>query len=205
MKRIRTVLLTTLALTAIAMGAVTSFRLVSTPPQPSVATLLPKPAGLPDFALVDDNDKPVSRDVFAGQWDLVFFGFTRCPDVCPLTLQILANALQQLRAQGVTPIPRIVLVSVDPERDTPELMHEYVGHFGKDNLGITGELGELRKLTNGLGIFFEKARRSDGDYTVDHSAVVLLIDPQGQFRALFSSPHETQNFVHDLPIIMAMD
>ena len=203
MNRTRTVLLTILALIAIAIGAVTSFRLMSPPPQTSVATILPTPMELPEFSLIDQDGQPVGREVFEGQWDLLFFGFTRCPDVCPLTLQTLANARRQLAEQGVDPAPRIVLVSVDPERDSPETMRQYVNHFGAGNLGITGNLDELHKLTDELGIYFEKTRVEGDNYSVDHSAVVLLINPRGQFQALFSSPHETRNFVHDLPILMA--
>jgi protein SCO1/2 len=100
-------------------------------------------------------------------------------------------------------LPRIVLVSVDPERDTPELMSKYVDYFGDDNLGITGELDEVRKLTKGLGIFFEKTAVVDDAYSVDHSAIVIVLNPRGEFNALFSAPHDAANFVHDLPIIMA--
>lgn len=80
-------------------------------------------------------------------------------------------------------------------------MKQYVGYFGDDILGITGELAEIRKLTNGLGIFFEKSSLDEDNYSVDHSAVVIVMNPDGQFQALFSAPHEAANFVHDLPII----
>ena len=157
---------------------------------------------MPEFSLLDHNGDPVGRDVFKGHWNLVFFGFTHCPDICPLTLQVLSSVKNQLAADGFTPLPRIVLVSVDPERDTPQILAQYLAYFGDDNLGITGDLAELLKLTNGLGIFFEKTT-SDGDnYSVDHSAVVIAINPDGQFQALFGAPHEIENFVHDLPIIM---
>jgi protein SCO1/2 len=96
-----------------------------------------------------------------------------------------------------------VLVSVDPERDTPELIGDYVDYFGDDNLGITGSLEELMKLTSGLGIYFEKQPAEGDDYAVDHSAAVLVINPDGGFHALFSGPHLVENYVHDLPLIMA--
>jgi protein SCO1/2 len=191
------------ALFAIVTGAWLSYQVMSPPPVPRTATVLPGSAELPDFSLVDQNGATIGRDVFRGQWDLVFFGFTQCPDICPLTLQILATAKQQLADNGQDPLPRIVLVSVDPERDTPELLARYVAYFDTDSLGITGELDELRKLTNSLGIFFEKVFSDDGNYTVNHSAVVLLINPDGRFHAVFGTPHEAANFVHDLPIIMS--
>lgn len=199
----RTIIIATVALVAIAMGTWTSYRLMTPPPVPQTATLLPAPAELPEFSLLDQHAEPVSRDVFAGHWNLVFFGFTHCPDVCPTTLQVLASARQQLADAGQDPLPRIVLVSVDPERDTPELMGQYVDYFGEGNLGITGELDEVRKLTNGLGIYFEKSAQNGEDYSVDHSAVVIVVNPDGGFHALFGAPHKAENFVHDLPILMA--
>jgi protein SCO1/2 len=132
----------------------------------------------------------------------VFFGFTHCPDICPLTLQVLADARRQLAEMGTEPLPRIVLVSVDPERDTPAKLAQYVSYFGDQNAGITGELDELRKLTGALGIWFEKSSLGGDNYAVDHAAAVLLIGPEGGYRAVFSTPHEAANFVHDLPIIM---
>jgi len=190
------------ALLAIVTGAWLSYRVMSPAPVPQTATVLPAGAELAEFSLVDQTGAVVGRDIFLGQWDLVFFGFTHCPDICPLTLQTLASAKQQLAAMGQDPLPRIVLVSVDPERDTPELMAQYLDYFGTGNLGITGELDELRKLTNGLGIFFEKESLDDNTYTVNHSAVVLLINPAGEFHAIFGTPHDAANYVHDLPIIM---
>jgi len=190
------------AVFAIGMGAWFSYQLAVPPPAPRVATVLPSTAELPEFSLSDQTGASVGRDVFRGQWNVVFFGFTHCPDICPLTLQVLASARQKLHDVGHEPLPRIVFVSVDPERDTPDVIGRYVGHFGEDMLGITGDLDELRKLTSGLGIFFNKAVADSGNYSVDHSAVVLVINPQGKFHALFSAPHEIDSYVHDLPIVM---
>jgi len=166
------------------------------------AFVLPAPSALPEFSLLDQHSEPVGRQSFRGQWDLVFFGFTNCPDICPATLQILANAKRELVDAGIAELPRIVLVSVDPERDTPELLGRYVNYFGDDNLAVTGELEEIFKLTSGLGIFFEKAQSDDENYGVDHSAAVLMINPGGEFAALFSAPHSVADYVHDLPIVM---
>ena len=101
-------------------------------------------------------------------------------------------------------MPRIVLVSVDPERDSPEILGQYIDYFGDGNLGLTGTLEEIRKLTGGLGIYFQKQSGDDdgADYSVDHSAAVLVIDPDGGFHAVFSGRHVVDNFVHDLPILM---
>ena len=187
---------------ALAAGIFMALRMQD-PAVPESALVLPAPDRVPDFSLVDQNGDPANQSVFEGQWDLVFFGFTHCPDICPTTLQILSAAKTALEEQGQSPLPRIVLVSVDPERDSPEVLGEYISYFGEGNLGITGSLEEITRLTAGLGIYFKK-QPSDGDnYNVDHSAAVLLINPNGGFHALFGSPHSVDNYVHDLPIIMA--
>ena len=190
------------AVCAIGTGAWLSYQLAVPPPTPKYATVLPETAALAEFSLVDQSGAPVTADTFRGQWDLVFFGFTNCPDVCPLTLQVLAGARNELSEQHFEPLPRIVLVSVDPERDTPETLQAYVRSFGDDVFGVTGDLDEVKKLTKSLGIYFAKSFIDDVNYTMDHSAVVLLIDPQGEVAALFGAPHNTEDLVHDLPLIM---
>jgi protein SCO1/2 len=175
---------------------------VNKPANLQTAFVLPLPNALPDFSLLDHSGDRVNADTFRGQWDLVFFGFTNCPDICPTTLQVLASAKRELIETGERTLPRVVLVSVDPERDTPELLGQYVDYFGEGNLGVTGELEGIKTLTAALGIYFEKAPTDDGNYGVDHSAAVLVINPDGEFSALFSAPHIVANFVHDLPIVM---
>jgi len=185
----------------LAAGVLLALRM-QTPAEPQYAFILPASDPVPEFSLVDQHGNPADQTVFEGQWDLVFFGFTHCPDICPTTLQVLSTAKTALEERGQSPLPRIVLVSVDPERDTPEIMGKYVDYFGDGNLGITGTLEEITKLTTGMGIYFEKQSADGDDYVVDHSAAVLVIDPDGGFHALFGGPHVVDNYVHDLPIIM---
>ena len=187
---------------ALAAGIFVALRLQQPPPELRSALLLPAPTPLPEFALVDQFGNNVSRETFRGHWSLVFFGFTNCPDICPVTLQILASATKNLRAAGAQTLPRIVLVSVDPERDTPELIGRYVDYFGDGNLGVTGSLEELNKLTSALGIYFEKQPGDGETYAVDHSAAVLLVDPAGRLHALFTGPHTVQDYEHDLLLLM---
>ena len=188
---------------AIAAGLTLALRDSTGQAVPRAATILPAGNTLADFALLDQDGAPADKTVFEGQWDVVFFGFTHCPDICPATMTVLGQAKRQLAAQGQQPLPRVVLVSVDPERDTPEAMARYIAYFGDDNLGLTGELAEIRKLTDALGIFFEKAGGETAAYGVDHSTVVLVIDPRGRLKELFSAPHTVADLVHDLPLIMA--
>lgn len=191
------------AICAIATGTWLSLEVMRPAPVLQTATLLPAATELTEFSLLDQQGNSFTRDGFKGRWNLVFFGFTHCPDVCPITLQVLANAQKLLAAEAQGDLPRIVLVSVDPERDTPEVLAQYVSHFGDDTIGITGELDEVRKLTDGLGVFFEKSAGDDENYSVDHSAVVIVVNPDGRFHALFGAPHEAENFAHDLPILMS--
>ena len=189
---------------ALSAGIFIASRL-QTPAELRTAFVLPTPTPLPDFTLQDSAGSAVTRDTFRGHWNLLFFGFTHCPDVCPTTLQVLSAARKAMVASGQRPLPRIVLVSVDPERDTPELIGEYMDYFGNDNLAITGSLEETRKLTSALGIYFEKQPADDGNYTVDHSAAVLVVNPDAEFQALFGGTHLVDNYVHDLPLVMAAD
>ena len=167
----------------------------------TTATVLPAPRPLPEFALVDESGVAQGRALFEGEWHLLFFGFTNCPDICPTTLATLTSATKELRQRNAGPVPRIVLVSVDPRTDTPERLGEYIAYFGEGTRGLTGSEDALRELTEPLGVYFREVPLDDG-YTVDHSAAVLLINPDGEFHALFSGPHKAENFIHDLPLIV---
>jgi protein SCO1/2 len=203
--RIRNLIVAFLLGGAIAAGLGVALSLRHAQEKPNVATIVPAGDTLPEFSLLDHDGQAVGRSLFEGQWDLVFFGFTNCPDICPTTLQLLNQVRKRLDAAGVQPLPRIVLVSVDPERDTPEALARYTSAFGANIVGITGDIGEIEKLTRSLGIYFARTDpASDGNYSVDHSAVVLVLNPDGRFRALFSGQNRVEDFVHDLPIIMAM-
>lgn len=174
------------------------------PKLPKHALVFPEPMPLPAFELTDQDGERFSREDFAGRWSLLFFGFTHCPDICPATLQIMSLATQRL-VDARRDIPRLVLVSVDPERDTPQIMKRYTGHFGDDVVGLTGDVGELSKLTKALGIYFEKedAAANEQSYNVAHSAHVLVLDDFGNYAAVFRPPHSIDAIAADLPLIMS--
>jgi len=205
MKPIHKIIRISLAVLALGGGATVVFmQLQGAPEPPSYATVIPAPLPLPDFALLDHEGDLFDRQSMRGQWSLVFFGFTHCPDICPATLQQLAIARSKVLAAENgrdNSFPRITLISVDPERDTVEIMREYVGQFGADIRGVTGDIDELRKLTTAIGIFFEKSTESGEVYNIAHSGVVLLINPRAEFHALFSAPHDVQHFVNDVPLL----
>lgn len=137
------------------------------------------------FTLTAENGQRVTDADFHGRYMLVFFGFTNCPDVCPMTLQRIADALEANPAL----VPRItpVLVSVDPERDTPDKMKAYVGYFGPTFRGLTGSPEEIGKVLKAYGVYAKKVELKDSalGYTVDHSSFIYLFDPDGNFVTVF--------------------
>jgi protein SCO1/2 len=180
------------------------------PREPLHATVLPEPIPLPAFTLRDEQNEPFTRQQLLGKTSLLFFGFTHCPDICPATLQQLALARKQLQEQSEkasstdgAPLPQIVLISVDPERDTPEKLKSYVSYFGEGIVAATGSPDALTEITSALGVWFQREAVGEGDYTLSHSTAVLVIGEDATFRAVFSAPHKTEYFVHDLPLLMA--
>jgi protein SCO1/2 len=170
------------------------------------ATVLQPPMQLPDFELIDENGERFDLASFEGKWNLVFFGFTHCPDVCPTTLMQLKTARGKLQQDhDVSEPPRVVFVSVDPERDTPAIIAPYVRYFGDDVKGLTGDPGQIDILARSMGAFYQKVEMKNGDYAVDHSASIMVIDPAGRFRALFNAPFDAELFVRDLQLLLELD
>jgi protein SCO1 len=164
--------------------------------QTATATLLSPPRPLPPLALVDQDNRPFDVDRLRGRWTFVFFGFTSCPDVCPLTMaaltetnKLLANVPERLR-------PQLVMISVDPERDTPERLAGYVRAFDPTFVGATGTKAAIDELAQRMGVLVAK-RPIEDSYTVDHTTSVFLIDPDGALRALFSAPHTPKLIAED--------
>lgn len=138
------------------------------------------------FALTDHNGRRVSDADFRGRHMLVFFGFTHCPDVCPTALQVTSAALDKLgpKAERVTP----VFVSVDSDRDTPELLKSYVGSFHPRYVGLTGTPEEIAAVTKAYRVYFAKVKdpKSTAGYTIDHSSIIYLMGPDGRFVTHFT-------------------
>lgn len=131
------------------------------------------------FTLVDQDNRPITEAAFRGHPTAVFFGFTHCPEVCPTTLYELNGWLEQLGDEGKD--IHAYFVSIDPERDTPELIKTYVGNVSNRIVGITGEPDEIAAMAKSFGIFVRKVDTGDGDYTMDHTASILLLDRAGGF------------------------
>jgi len=174
------------------------------PPVLSAGTQLGEPRPLPDFQLTNGDGTPFTRQDFNGEWHLVFFGFTHCPDVCPNTLFLLDRVVAQLEQSGITP-PQVVFVSVDPERDTPEQVAQYVEYFNEDFLGVTAhgsDIGNLQRLTQALSVAYEFRPEGDG-YTVIHSSAVLLVDPAARMHAIFTPPLKAADIAADLALLIS--
>lgn len=161
------------------------------------ATRFPVAREIGPFSLVDHRGNTFDNSSLAGRWSFMFFGYTHCPDVCPTTLSILngvANHLEQTTADV-----NYLFVSVDPERDTPEQMAGYVRYFNKNFIGVTGTPESVDRLTGMLGIMHAKdqASATAGGYLVDHSASILLFDPDGRFHAVYTPPFSVESITTD--------
>lgn len=168
------------------------------PAAPAAATVLPQPRPLPDVRLTDAGGGAFGRRQFAGDWHLLFFGFTHCPDVCPNTLGLLTAVDEQIAASGGQP-PQTVFVSVDPRRDDPAALRAYLDYFDSGLIGLTGELDQIRQLTGALYLPFDYSGDVEsGEYTVDHSAALVLVDPEARAIAYFTPPHDPATLAADL-------
>ena len=157
------------------------------------ATVLPNARPLLGFSLIDENKQTFSPSQLKGQWSFLFFGFTNCPDVCPTTLKVMQSVWKTLPTKmGDAGHPKLYFISVDPDRDKPETLKHYVQYFNPEFKAATGDLNELDKLTNQIGILYgydEKEDGNDQEYIVNHSAQLILVDPKGRMRAVISPPH----------------
>jgi protein SCO1 len=141
----------------------------------------PKPKRVEEFALKNADGTPFTRANLTGKWSVLAFGFTTCPDICPTTMSEIKIALQSVALP-----PQVVLISVDPERDTPKVLSEYVAFFDSKFLGVTGDIPALTAFASNLGALFEKETNGTGpmDYTMAHTATIYLIAPDGNLAAL---------------------
>ena len=172
-----------LLLTVVAAGAL--WRLGDLRSQQGVQTIESKLVELGGaFALTDQDGMRRTDADFRGKYMLVFFGYTFCPDVCPTTLAVQAEALKILGGQATRIVP--VFITVDPKRDTPEVLKSYLAAFGPDFIGLTGDEAEITQVTKAYRVFYQAHAEEGDNYTVDHSGVVYLMSPEGKFVANYS-------------------
>jgi protein SCO1/2 len=161
------------------------------------ATHFREARALAPFELVDHTGNAFTNNELRGHWSFLFFGYTHCPDVCPTTLSVLNSVATRLRERaGQT---RFVFVSVDPERDTPDKLSQFVSYFNADFIGVTGTAEAIGELTRQLGVIAARVEDEAGadNYLVDHTASILLVDPDGRFHALFSPPLKAADIAAD--------
>jgi len=161
------------------------------------ATALEPPQPLPEFSLLAENGQPLTRADVRGQWSFVFFGFTHCPDICPTTLAKLADVRKRVADLPQEQQPQVLLVSVDPERDTPPVLSAYLKGFDPSFRGITGSVENIDAFASALGVAHSKVPMGGDQYMVDHTSVVMVIDPQGRRAAIFSPPLEAAAIADD--------
>ena len=144
---------------------------------------------LGSFNLIDSNEKEFLPQDFEGKWNVLFFGFTFCPDICPITMRMLSRIEKEIDSQELDKI-RIFLVTVDPDRDSPDQLKVYLENFSENFIGLTGGLDQIYNFATRVNAPFSPISNSkDPHYTVDHTGSIVLIDPDGNYAGFFRAPH----------------
>ncbi len=155
-----------------------------------------------DFALPDHTGKLRTLADFKGKAVVVFFGYTQCPDVCPTTMAEMANVMQQLGPQADK--VQVLFITIDPERDTPELLSKYVPSFDSRFLGMVGDKAATEKVAKDFKVFYQKVPgKEPGSYTMDHTAGSYVFDPQGRIRLFVRHGQGAEPIVHDLKLLLS--
>lgn len=157
-------------------------------------------------ALIKDNGEVFRIDDLSGQWHILFFGYTHCPDICPTTMGVLAQAKKTAEASALI-FPGVVFISVDPERDKVETLGQYVQYFDKDFIGVTGDPALVKALALQMSVVYMKMPTEAGseadDYIVDHSSALLLLDPKGRLKAFLNPPHDPSTILKDIQTVIS--
>ncbi len=189
-----------MALAAALAGYMVSHQLAQPAPLPLASgTALPQPRPLIEFSLSDQRGRSFGNAEIAGHANLLFFGFTHCPDICPTTLALMA----QLHHMPALDKLQMIFVTVDPARDDAAAMRAYVDAFGGNMVGLRGEDAALDPLLKNLGAVRAVQKLPGGDYTVDHSATLYYIDAQGALAAVFTPPFDSAKLAADLNTLLA--
>ena len=149
------------------------------------------------FALIDQTGQPVDDTTYRGRWLLVFFGFTRCPDICPTSMIFASDLLQNLGPLSET--LNVAFVTVDPERDTPSALKDYLANFDQRIIGLTGSMAQIAAVTDAFGVHHAKRKiEVQDDYTMDHSTAFYLVDPNGGFRRAYNLQRGADQMTADI-------
>ncbi|WP_026376252.1 SCO family protein [Aestuariibacter salexigens] len=172
----------------------------------------PQPRALSEFELTDHDGEAFTNQNLLGKWSIVFVGYTFCPDICPTTLAELKRIYPQLIEKTGKDALQVILISVDPKRDTTERLNQYINFFHPDFIAASGEHAQLFPLVRSMGMMYAMADSTDNpNYLVDHSASVVVVNPKGQVIGRFKPEHEpgqlsisdAEQILHDLPVLIA--
>lgn len=165
-----------------------------TVPRDLVGVLRSHAIPLQPFTLTDQNGQLYTEKRLKRKWSFFFFGYTYCPDVCPTTLSMLKIVTSELKKDPKTaPDMQVIFVSVDPDRDKPEVLARYMEYFGREFTGVTGFPNELFNFSRQFGAaYIKEAKSASGDYLISHTSWIFLVDPQARIVASFSPPHNPQ-------------
>ncbi|NOX91772.1 MAG: SCO family protein [Gammaproteobacteria bacterium] len=183
-----------LVITILLIGAAVWLAQQNTNTTPDTEARLTTPKLLTTFQLTAHDLKPLNIERLKGKWTLLFFGYTHCPDICPTTLTELTQVARQLQP-AILNNTQFVFVSVDPQRDSPESLAEYVGYFNESFLGATGSIDALTAFARQLDSRFSLETDFAGEPVVNHSSAMLLIDPQVRYYARLKAPHYAEEIL----------
>jgi len=168
-------------------------------PEFSKMIVFPSAKPIKHINFTSHQGQTFNQTQFNGKWSIVFFGFTNCPDICPTTMQTLKQVKQDLSEKSLWQNYQVVMVSVDPETDTPERLANYVPFFDSEFTGIVSNIEKTTEFAKQLGILFIKREKQERDfYEVDHSASLILINPKGQYAGVIGAPHKADEIAADL-------
>ena len=165
------------------------------------AYFIDPPRQLAEFKLIDDSSEVFLPEEFTGKWNILFFGFTYCPDICPLTMKQMSDVKESLGEYSDN--LRVFLVSVDPDRDKPENLRQYLDNFDKNFKGLTGEIDQIYKFSTQVNApFFPVVNSPELNYTVDHSGSLVLISPEAKYAGFFRAPHDAAKITKALASLL---
>jgi protein SCO1 len=192
------------AVLAAVLVAVASITLQQPPHAPlDLASGVPlsKARAVPEFALLDQHGRPLTRAALEGRWTLLFAGFTHCPDICPTTLTTLTALVERLQDEGRE--LQVLFLSLDPERDDPATLAPYLEYFNPGFIGATGDVAEIDGLMAALGLAYLQVPTGAETYTIDHSTALALIDPRARVVGYFKPPLRDAALAEDLLPVLA--
>ena len=203
-----------IAFVALVFGVVVAINIAppSADSQTQHVSLYPQARALPDFQLIDHNNQPFTSAKLIGHWSLVFVGYTYCPDICPTTLADLKNVYPELQKIPTDSPIQVILLSVDPKRDTSERLNDYINFFHSDFIAVSGEHSQLFPLVRAMGMMYSMSESTDNpNYLVDHSSSVVVVSPKAQVIGRFKPEFvvgklpisEGQKILADMPAIMS--